>query len=236
MHSNVTDRKMLSKRQDFFLRKITLTDLAILNNVLYAREQQDAETIAALENATRACEDSCDTESPDMQKELKKTRQSIRRLKLIQRSIPRMLRASMQATVEHNNPTIGFANEIQFNVVKDDNIVDLVQSFFSTLRVTMFVYQNRLVLWSDTNKHCICRQYHKAADSGAVVHICVNTAENPRVISFTLWLAVEDGKPEVTASVNQFNHEYGTFYPTESSITLKFAHIRCSTEGKQPDA
>lgn len=221
-------KKQIHERHDFFLRGVSLIDISVLNSVLNAQEKRNADLIAALEGAVHAVQEKCT--APELKKEVKKTLRSLRTLQIAQKSIPRLLRASTQAAVEYHKPMVDFADTRQFSVVKDDNILDLVQDFFRTLRVTVVQRESSLVLWNDTSKKPICSQSKFAARQGAVVHVCVNTAENPRVVGLTLRLAVTDGKPEVTAAAHEFIPAYGTYLQTDPKVPLTFARLRYRNE------
>jgi len=221
-------RKQIHEKHDFFLRGVSLVDISVLNSVLHAQEKRNAEMIAALEAAVQMVQEKCS--APELKNEVKKTLRSIRALRIAQRSVPRLLKASMRASVEHCNPVVGFADTRQFSVVKNDNILDLVQDFFRTLRVTMVQSESSLVLWDDTSKKPICSQRKFAARQGAAVHVCVNTAENPRVVGLTLRLAVTDRKPEVTAAAHEFIPAYGTYLQTDPKVPLTFARLRYRNE------
>lgn len=221
-------KKQIHEKHDFFLRGVSLVDISVLDSVLSAQEKRNAELIAALEGTVQAVQEKC--ADPGLKNEAKKTLRSIRALRIAQRSVPRLLKASMRASVEHHNPIVGFASDYQLSIDDNDNAFDLVQDFLSTLRVTVVRQDRRLVLWNDTSKSCICTQDDNRADNGAVVHLCVNTAESPRVISFTFWLSVIEGKPEVTAAANEFDHKYGNYFHKEPRHVLEFARLRYCDE------
>jgi len=219
------DKKRLNSKCDFFFRNVSLVDLAVLNNILHMHKERTASTVTALESAANVCQDKA--WSPGMRREVGRLKADIRRVKTTLKSVPRLLKASLDASVEHHNPSVSFARYEQVNEEVDvgDNVVELAQTFFSTLRVTLIKHGQRLTLWDDTHNRFICGTDNNRISDGAFAHLYVSEPEGSRIIGCTFWLSVDGNKPNVVFAINTFDYDCAQYEQGTVKVVPKFARL-----------